>query len=70
VRVYPGASRTRVENAPDGSYRVYVSAAPRKGKANAEMLKAMSGHLGVSKGSITIKKGITSREKVLRIDAI
>jgi len=57
-----------VEETPDGLYRVYVSAAPRKGKANAQLLKAMSRHLGVTKGSITIKKGLTSREKVLRIE--
>lgn len=68
VRVYPGASNPRVEEEPDGLFRVYVSAAPRRGKANAELLKAISRHMGIAKSSITIEKGLKSREKVLRIE--
>lgn len=69
VRVCTGSSKTRVEEEPDGSYRVYVSASPEKGKANAELLKAISRYLGVAKGSISIVKGQTSREKLLKIDS-
>jgi uncharacterized protein len=68
VKVYPNASNPRVEEAPDGVLHVYVSAAPHKGKANAEVLKAVSKHIGISKSNISIKKGLSSREKVLRID--
>jgi len=57
-----------VEETPDGAYRIYVSAAPHKGKANAELLRAVSRHMGIAKGRIAIKKGLTSKEKVLKIE--
>jgi uncharacterized protein YggU (UPF0235/DUF167 family) len=69
VRVTTGSGNPRVEEEPGGSYLVYVSASPERGKANAELLKAISRHLGVPKGSISIVRGRTSREKMLRIDS-
>jgi uncharacterized protein len=69
VRVCTGSSKPRVEEEPDGSYRVYVSASPERGKANAELLKAISLYLGVAKGNVSIVRGQTSREKLLKIDS-
>ena len=69
VRVCTGSSKPRVEEEPDGSYRVYVAASPERGKANAELLKAISLYLGVAKGNVSIVRGQTSREKLLKIDS-
>ena len=69
VRVVPGSSKPRVEEQADGTFKVHVAASPDKGKANAEMVRALAGHLGVSKGAITIVRGHASREKVLKIEA-
>lgn len=67
MRVVTGSPRPRVEEASEGSFRVYVSAAPEKGRANAQMLKALSKHLGVPRSSISIVRGHTSREKLVRV---
>jgi uncharacterized protein len=59
-----------VEESPDGVLHVYVSAAPRGGKANAELLKAVSKHIGIAKSSISIRRGQSSREKLLKIEDV
>ena len=69
VRVTPGSSKPRVEEQSDGTFRVYVSASPDKGKANSEMLRSIAKHFGVRGSAITIIRGQASREKLLRIDA-
>ncbi len=68
VRVVTGASNPRVEENPEGEFRVYVSAAPEKGKANAQVKKALAEHLGVRKASLELVRGHTSRDKLFRLD--
>ncbi len=67
VKVHPRSSRPRVEPQPDGSYRVYVSSAPEKGKANSQALKALADHLGLKRSEIELIAGGTSRNKVFRV---
>lgn len=67
MKVYTKASRPRVTEEEDGSYRVYVSAAPEKGKANDEVLKALSRHLGLGKTALEIVRGQTARDKLIRL---
>jgi uncharacterized protein len=67
VKVTTRSSRPRVEEAGEGSYRVHVSSAPDKGKANAEVLKALAGHLGVSRSCLAIKRGGSSRDKTIEV---
>jgi uncharacterized protein len=69
VKVTPGSSKPRVEEQSDGTFRVYVSASPDKGKANSEMLRSVAKYLGVPRSAIAIIRGRTAREKLLRIDA-
>lgn len=70
VRVVTRSSKPRVEEASEGTFRVYVSAAPENGRANAQMLKALSKHLGVPRSSISIVRGHSSREKLVRLSQI
>lgn len=67
VRVTPGASRARVEELDDGSYRVFVHSKAQKGKANAETVKLLAEHLGVARSLITIIRGSGSRDKVMEV---
>ena len=69
VRVVTGASNPRVEETAGGGFRVCVSASPEKGKANAQVIKALAKHLGVPKTGIELVRGHTSRDKLFRIDA-
>jgi len=70
LRVYPSAGRNEVGGFTEGVLRVKVSAPPIKGKANRELVTFLSRLLGVSKGSINIIKGHTTRNKVVAIDGL
>jgi hypothetical protein len=68
VRVYTRSSKPRVEEMADGTFRVYVCSVPEKGKANADVVKAMAEHLGVRSSVLQIVRGLTSRQKLIRVD--
>ncbi len=70
LRVYPNAARNEVVDFTDGVWRIRVAAPPVKGKANQELLAFISLVLGVSKSSLTITKGHTSRSKVIAVDGL
>lgn len=54
----------------EGVLHIRVSAPPVKGKANRELISFLSQALRVSKSSLTIVKGHTSRNKVIAIDGL
>ena len=66
VRVAPKASSNRIVKKAD-LWRVYVTAAPEDGKANAAVLKLLAKELGVPKTSLRISKGETSRDKTVEV---
>ena len=70
LRIYPNATRNEVVGFAEGVLKVKVSAPPVKGKANRELIAFLSQVLGVGKGSLTIIKGHTSRNKVIAIDGL
>jgi uncharacterized protein (TIGR00251 family) len=70
LRVYPNASRNEITGFTDGILQVKVAAPPVKGKANKELADFLRQALGVSKSSLTIVKGHTSRNKVMAIDGL
>jgi uncharacterized protein (TIGR00251 family) len=70
LRVYPNAARNEVAGFADGVLRVKVAAPPLQGRANRELLAFLSQVLGVGKGTLTIIKGHTSRDKVIAISGL
>lgn len=68
VRVTPRAKRTAVEKFGEG-YKVYITAAPVKGKANKALIEVLAGHFGVKKSQVCIVKGEKSKDKVINIKA-
>ncbi|MFC1847137.1 DUF167 domain-containing protein [Chloroflexota bacterium] len=70
VRAYPNAARNEITGCIDGVLHIKISAAPLKGKANRELLDFLSRRLGISKSSIDIIKGHTSRNKIIAIDGL
>ena len=69
VKAIPKASRDEVAGPqPDGSYRVKVTAAPDKGKANAAICEALAEHFRVPLRSVRLVRGETSRNKVFEVD--
>lgn len=65
VRVTPHARQNKIVNDTDGGIRVYTTAAPTDGDANAAVIKMLAKHLGVPKTSIKIIRGQNSRDKVI-----
>jgi uncharacterized protein (TIGR00251 family) len=70
LRVHPNAARNGVVGFADGVWRLKIAAPPVKGRANRELITFLAQKLGLSKGSLTIIKGHTSRNKVIAIDGL
>ncbi len=70
VRVQPRSGRNEVALAGDGKLRVYVTAAPERGKANEAAISVLAARLGVAKSRISILRGHRSRDKVLLVEGL
>lgn len=70
VRVYPSANRNEIVSLINGVLRVRISAPPVNGRANIELIGFLSRLLGISKDSINIIKGQTSRNKLVVINGL
>jgi hypothetical protein len=67
VQVQPKASRDEIVGFQNGRVKVRVTAAPQSGKANESLREIIAEALGVSKSSVQIMRGETSRLKTLRV---
>ncbi len=67
IQVQPNASQNKVTRFEQGVCYLKIAAPPIKGKANQELLKFLSDTLGISKSSLTIEKGMTSKRKLIAI---
>jgi hypothetical protein len=73
VRVKAGARRDNVEIVEPESrgktplYIVALKAPAKDGKANAALIKLLSKHFGVPRAAITIKRGTTSKHKLVQV---
>jgi|TARA_Y100000310_G_scaffold133297_1_gene132193 hypothetical protein len=70
VRVTPRAKRNAIELDDDGRIRVRVTAVPERGKANAAVVALIAKTLGLSKRSIAVVRGHTSRDKLIAVDGM
>ncbi len=66
IKVIPGASRNAVKE-EEGRLKVYVTAPPEDGRANAAVVETLASHFGVAKKSIVIVSGLKSRHKQVDI---
>lgn len=69
VRVTPRASRDRIEAAESGT-RVWTTAAPTDGQANAAVVKLLAKRLGLAPSRLTIVRGEASRDKTIEIEGL
>jgi uncharacterized protein (TIGR00251 family) len=70
VRVQPRASRSEIVGEIDGSLKIRIAAPPVDGEANAECVRFLARHFGVSKNNVEIISGLSSKNKVIRIAGI
>lgn len=67
VRVTPKASRNVIKQ-DAGGLRVYVTAVPENGKANAAVQKLLAKAISVPKSALVLVRGQTARDKQFRIE--
>jgi hypothetical protein len=68
VKVKPNCKEQKIEEQSDGSLTVKLKSAPVDGKANEELIKLLAEKFKVSKSRISIKSGLSSRQKLIEID--
>jgi len=68
VKVIIRSSQSKVEVLPDGGLKVWLKAAPKEGKANQELIKTLADYYQVSKNQIRIINGLTSKNKIIKIN--
>jgi uncharacterized protein (TIGR00251 family) len=67
VRVQPRASRDALGGTREGALVVRLTAAPVEGAANAALVRLVGKLLGLPASSVTVLRGATGREKVLKL---
>ncbi len=67
IKVIPKSSRSKIGDLIGDRIKVFVTAAPENGKANAEIIKLFSKLLGIAKTKISVVYGEKSQKKNLAI---
>lgn len=67
MTVKPRAKREEVKKIADGEYIASVHAPASEGKANQALIELLAVHFSVSKSSVRIISGETSRRKLVEI---
>ena len=70
VRVQPNSRRNMIVGFKEGILHVKVTAPPVEGKANEALVRYLSNVLNVRKSDLTLKRGLTGRNKTITIAGI
>ena len=70
VRLQPRAKREEVVGERGGAVVVRVTAPPVDGRANAALCALIAERAGVAKGSVSVVRGHSSRDKVVRVEGV
>jgi len=68
VKVKPNAKQSVLTVLDDGSYLAQLKAPPVDGKANKALIDLLAKHFSVRKSQISIKSGLSGRQKWVVID--
>lgn len=67
VHVKPNSKVLKIEVFPPDLIEVKLKAAPKKGKANKELIEILADYFDVKKTEVNIIKGLKSRDKIISI---
>jgi uncharacterized protein len=70
LRVSPGARRTEIAGRHGDGWKVRVSAAPERGRANEAVLDLLAERLELPRRQLSIVAGHAAREKVVLMEGI
>ncbi len=69
IRVLPRSSKNEiVGEMADGTFKIKLKAPPVEGRANEALIELLSEEYAVPKSGIKIIKGLTSKNKIIRIE--
>ena len=68
IKVKPNSPQQKITEEADGSLTISLKSPPIDGKANTELIKLLAKKFAISKARITIKLGLSSRQKLVVID--
>jgi uncharacterized protein len=69
IKVVPSSGMQQWKIDASGQLKCYLKSPPEKGLANMELIKAIAKIVKVSQDHIYIMSGLTSRKKVIKINA-
>lgn len=67
VHVTPKAKRVAIKQIDQQTYKVWVTTAPERGKATAQVITVLADHFSVAPSTITIISGDHSRRKIVEL---
>ena len=67
VKVITKSSCNKVEKIDNNNYKVKITIAPERGKANKKIVGILSEYFDVPKSKMQIIKGETSQDKIIQI---
>ncbi|HEY1360150.1 MAG TPA: DUF167 domain-containing protein [Thermoleophilaceae bacterium] len=70
VRVQARARRGEVAGERDGALLVRVTSPPVDGRANREACSLLAARLSVARGRVSVARGATQRDKLIRVDGL
>ena len=68
IKVKPNSQQQKIIEEADGSLTISLKSPPVDGKANEELIKLLAKKFSIPKSRITIKLGLSSRQKLVIID--
>ena len=68
LHVTPRARRNQISDTPEGTYKATTTTPPEDGRATAAVAELLAHALGVAKSRLTLLHGVTSRDKIFRLD--
>jgi hypothetical protein len=70
VRLQPRARKDEVVGERGGAVVIRVTAPPVDGKANAALCAFLAKRAGVPRSRVSVVRGLTSRDKVVRVEGV
>jgi hypothetical protein len=70
IKAIPNAPRNVVVGWLGEALKVKIHAPPVEGRANEVLCEFLAGELGLSRRAVTVLRGDTSRQKLIRIDGL
>lgn len=70
IKAIPNAPRNQIAGWVGDAVKVKVHAPPVEGRANDALCEFLADALGLPRRAVTVQRGDTSRQKIVRIDGL